>query len=76
MRDFRGHGYAAEALAAVLDYLTVNEGIPQVTARCAAENDASRRTLEKAGMKYVATEKNGICVGDKKYDKMYYETKI
>ena len=76
VRDFRGHGYAAEALAAVLDYLTVNEGIPQVTAWCAAENDASRRTLEKAGMKYVATEKNGICVGDKKYDKMYYETKI
>lgn len=74
VRDYRGHGYAAEALAAVLDYLTVNEEIPRITAWCAAENDASRRTLEKAGMKYVATEKDGIRVGDKKYDKMYYET--
>ena len=75
MRGFRGHGYAAEALTAVLNYLTVNEEIPCVTAWCAAENEASRRTLEKAGMKYVATEKNGICVGDKKYDKLYYETR-
>ena len=75
MRDCRGHGYAAEALAVVLDYLIVNEEIPRVTAWCAAENEASRRTLEKAGMKYVATEKNGICVGDKRYDKMYYEIK-
>ena len=75
MRGFRGHGYAAEALTAVLNYLTVNEEIPCVTAWCAAENDASRCTLKKAGMKYVATEKNGICVGDKKYDKLYYETR-
>ena len=33
-----------------------------------------RDKTEKAGMKYVATEKDGIRIGDQKYDKMYYET--
>ena len=57
----------------MLEYLTGNEGIPCVTAWCAAENTGSRRVLEKAGMRFVNTEKNGLAVGDRVYDKLIYE---
>ena len=73
VRPCRGRGYATEALATVLVYLTENESIPCVTAWCAAENAASRRVLEKAGMRLVCTEKNGLTVGGKVYDKLIFE---
>ena len=68
-----GKGYATEALKAVLSYLTGNEGISCVTAWCAAENIASRRVLEKAGMQLVRTEKGGLAVGEKTYDRLIFE---
>lgn len=73
---WQGRGYATEALKTVLEYLTENEGIPCVTAWCAAENDGSRRVMEKAGMRFVRTEKNGLAVGDKVYDKLIYEFRL
>ena len=73
VRPCRERGYATEALATVLVYLTENESIPCVTAWCAAENAASRRVLEKAGMRLVCTEKNGLTVGGKVYDKLIFE---
>jgi RimJ/RimL family protein N-acetyltransferase len=63
------------ALTKVLEYLTENEGISCVTAWCAAENIGSRRVLEKSGMKLISTEKDGIAVGGKTYDKLNYEYK-
>ena len=68
-----GRGYATEALKAVLLYLTENEGISCVTAWCAAENIGSRRVLEKAGMHLVRTEKGGLAVGEKVFDKLSFE---
>ncbi len=73
VKDCRGRGYAAEALKKVLEYLTGNEEIPCVTAWCAAENTASRRVLEKAGMRLVRTVKGGLAVGDTVFDKQFYE---
>ena len=70
---WQGRGLATEALKKVLEYLTENEGILCVTAWCAAENIGSQRVLEKAGMKLVRTEKDGLTVGDKVYDKLIYE---
>ena len=72
-RGWQRRGLATEALKKVLQYLTENEGIPCVTAWCAAENTASRNVLEKAGMRLVFTEKNGLTVGENVYDKMIYE---
>ena len=69
---YQGRGYAGEALAEVLKYLTENEEIPQVTAWCAAENIASRRTLEKAGMQFFGLEKEAVKVGDRSYDRLVY----
>ncbi len=73
VRAWRGRGIATLALKKVLEYLTENEGIPCVTAWCAAENAGSRRVLEKAGMQFVRTEKQALTVGDRTYDKRIYE---
>ena len=71
-RGWQGRGFATEALRKVLAYLTENEGIPCVTAWCAAENIGSRRVLEKAGMELVHIENDGLAVGDKTYDKLTF----
>jgi RimJ/RimL family protein N-acetyltransferase len=72
-QDWRGRGFAAEALACVLHHLTENEGIDCVTAWCAADNIGSWKAMEKAGMQRVTTEKDGLVVGDRTYDKLVYE---
>ena len=73
VKGWQGRGFATEALQKVLAYLTDNEGIPLVTAWCAAENKGSCRVLEKAGMKLVRTEKDGLIVGERKYEKLFFE---
>ena len=73
VRDWQGRGIATAALKKVLEYLTENEGISCVTAWCAAENIGSHRVLEKAGMRLVSIEKDGLTVGDKVYDKLNCE---
>ena len=69
---WQGRGFATEALRKVLAYLTGNEGIPCVTAWCADDNIRSRRVMEKAGMKLVRIEKDGLSVGEKTYDKLIF----
>lgn len=60
----RGHGYAAEALIALVDYLYANYEIDKLVAAASIHNIASYRTLEKAG--FVVTE-------TKMYQDMYDE---
>lgn len=72
-RDWQGRGFATEAVKKVIAYLTENEGIPCVTAWCASENIGSRKVLEKAGMQHVSTEKAGLTVEGRVYDKLIYE---
>ena len=67
-----GKGYAAEALRAVLECLTVQEGIARVNAWCASDNIASKRTLEKAGMRLSGIEADGLEVDGERYDKLDY----
>lgn len=67
-----GRGYAAEVLQAVLEYLTVEEGIACVTAWCASDNIASKRTLEKAGMRFSGVDVGGLEVDGQRYDKLDY----
>lgn len=70
---WQGRGLATEAMRKVLEYLTENEGIPRVTAWCAAENIGSKRVLEKAGMQLISEEKSGLEIGGKVYDQLNYE---
>ena len=72
VRGWQGRGLATAALKTVLAYLTENEGISCVTAWCAQENIASRKVLEKAGMKLTQEEKGGLTVGDSVYDKLIF----
>ena len=67
-----GKGYAAEALETVLEYLTVEEGIARVTAWCASDNIASKRTLEKAGMRLSGVDVDGLEFDGQRYDKLDY----
>lgn len=66
------HGFATEALTCVIGYLTCSEGIQTVTAWCAAENTASMKVMEKAGMKQTGTEKDALKVDGVRYDKLNY----
>ncbi|MFH1084527.1 MAG: GNAT family N-acetyltransferase [Chloroflexota bacterium] len=46
-----GQGYAAEALRAVIAHLAAEMGIQQVCARVDARNTASRRLMERLGLR-------------------------
>jgi RimJ/RimL family protein N-acetyltransferase len=50
-RDRSGRGYATEALRAVLGLAHGSLGLERVVALAYPENDASRRVMEKAGMR-------------------------
>lgn len=45
----QGHGYATEAVRAVLEHLFRVQGLHRVSAECDARNIASARVLERAG---------------------------
>jgi RimJ/RimL family protein N-acetyltransferase len=51
----RGHGYAAEALTALLT-VAADHGLSRVVADTTADNVASQRTLERAGFRPIATD--------------------
>ena len=55
-KAYWGRGYAAEAARAAMDYAASRLGIRRFIAHCDAENDASRRVMEKLGMRFVSRE--------------------
>ncbi|QIN78004.1 GNAT family N-acetyltransferase [Rubrobacter marinus] len=54
-RDYWGRGLVAEALAAMISYGFEKLDLNRIEARCFAENAASARVMEKAGMTYEGT---------------------
>ena len=50
--------------------------VSPATAWCASDNAGSFKAMEKSGMKLVRTEKDGLTVGDKVYDKLTYEYRM
>ncbi|WP_409177139.1 GNAT family N-acetyltransferase [Brevibacillus fortis] len=66
---FKGKGYATEAIRRVIDLAVDTFGFKKFTAVCSEEHVASRRVLEKAGMKLdkigpESTEIAGTMVND------------
>lgn len=51
-KEFWGRGYASEAAAAFLRYGFIGLGLEKIVAVAMPENLASRRVMEKIGMKY------------------------
>lgn len=45
-------GYASEAAKAVIDYMFRHTDVERIDAFCSVENPASRKVMEKAGMRY------------------------
>lgn len=71
-RDAWGKGFASEAIRAVLQYLTEQEGIRTVTAWCASDNIGSAKALRKAGMIQTSEKKNGLEVSGQTYDQLLF----
>lgn len=55
-----GKGYATEALKAMIAYLFENSDINKIEAMHDVENIASGRVMQKAGMTYEGTHRQGI----------------
>jgi RimJ/RimL family protein N-acetyltransferase len=53
-QPFQKHGYAAEAVRALVDFLFSEYGLHRITATCDALNVASARLLERIGMRREA----------------------
>lgn len=68
-----GHGFATEALTAVLHYLTEHEGIKSVSAWCASDNIGSREAMKKSGMKLICSEAAALVIKDQTFDKLTFE---
>lgn len=67
-----GQGYAQEALGCILHYLTGQEGIGTVKAWCAAENIASKKVMEQAGMQQTARLPGSLSVNGHTFDQLHY----
>lgn len=59
---FHGRGYATEAARAVLKFGFVHLGLNRIEAHYMAENLASRRVMEKLGMRYEGTLRQSMRV--------------
>ncbi len=55
IRKYWGCGYATEAAQASLKYAFEQLDLEQVYAMCEVENTASRKVLEKVGLKFIET---------------------
>lgn len=53
-KEHWGHGYAAEAALQLIEFCRLRRGAARFIAHCDSENAASRRVMEKLGMKLVS----------------------
>ena len=70
--DHWGKGYATEAVRCFLEYLFREKGMQTVYASFFAGNDASRRVMEKCGMRYSHFSENELTYLGVPRDLTYY----
>ena len=70
--DHWGKGLCTEALRRFLRYLFEEKGFHTVTASFFPGNDASRRVMEKCGMKYCRTSEKELTYLGAERDLIYY----
>jgi RimJ/RimL family protein N-acetyltransferase len=56
---FRAQGYGSELVAAMVTWLSAQDGVKRITARTEPDNVASRRVLERAGLAEVGAADGG-----------------
>jgi ribosomal-protein-alanine N-acetyltransferase len=71
-RDCWGRGLVPEAVGAVIRHAFEHERLQRIQARCAAENAASARVMEKAGMTYEGTLRRYERIGGELRDMRFY----
>ena len=70
-REYQRQGFGSEATRAFMDYL-FRMGVHKVWAGCISENEASRRTLEKCGMRFEGVRKDEIFYRGRYWDECVY----
>jgi ribosomal-protein-alanine N-acetyltransferase len=55
-----GHGYMTEAALAVLKFGFETLGLHKIVVQCFAENDASRRVIEKCGFRLIGMQEDDV----------------
>lgn len=58
-KEHWGQGYATEAARALVDFVFREMEIPVIDSACLADNIASKRVMEKIGMRYVGLDAEG-----------------
>jgi ribosomal-protein-alanine N-acetyltransferase len=72
MRKYWGQGLATEVTKAILNFATRKLGETELIARCAKENTASSKVLEKAGFIYKKNGKFSSFDGKRTYESYEY----
>jgi [ribosomal protein S5]-alanine N-acetyltransferase len=57
---FQGHGYATEAARALIAWGFAQPGVRRIVANCRFDNAASRRVLEKAGLRQTGRDRDEL----------------
>ena len=66
------NGYMSEALSSVLKYLKEEVKIPRIVCGCVIKNIASKKVMEKAGMKFVGIKEKEVELSDGIHDMYEY----
>jgi ribosomal-protein-alanine N-acetyltransferase len=75
LAPYRGHGYATEAVGAMVDAAFRESDLSRVDACCVPENATSRRVLERLGFREGKVQKSGAVVRGHAVDIVVYEFK-
>lgn len=67
-KDFRNNGYTTEAAKAMLRYGFEGLSLKRIGGMCMSINPASRRVMEKIGMKFEGTARSELLKDEKYYD--------
>lgn len=70
--DFWGKGYATEMASALLDFFFPRVRLQKITAWCNAENHASERIMQKAGMEKEGELRNARFKHGRWYNELQY----
>ncbi len=70
--EYRGHGYAAEAVRALTKWIFENYPIPYVIGTAEVSNVASQKVLERCGFQFVDNRTLLVHLEGKQYDFKYY----
>ena len=70
-RSAWGHGYATEALTAIVAHVFENHAIPEIIADVDPRNAASLALLAKLGFRETGRAKRTIQIGDDWFDSIY-----